>query len=414
MKVLILTFYYPPDLSAGSFRAAALAEALVRTGAKDLEIDVLTTLPHRYASYRSVAERGTAPSGSSGSVTVTRLPVGQHCSGLVDQSVVFSGFAARALRAVRGRRYDTVVATSSRLLTGFLGAMIARRTGASLYLDIRDLFVDNMREMFGIRPDVRLLAPALSWIERETVRCAARINLVSEGFLDYYRRRFPAREYRLFSNGIDAEFLNFDFLKPALPGPMRIVYAGNIGLGQGMESIVPEAARRLGGDYELRIIGDGGRRVALERRLAAAGVRNVTLVQPMDRAALKQEYRNADYLFLHLNGYSALERVLPSKLFEYAATGKPILAGVRGYARRFISEEVSNAVVFDPGDVEGMVGAVRSLAPSHCDRHPFKVRFSRETLMDRMAWDIIESVSAEGRAAGGVAGVSAIAAAREP
>src|SRR5690606_37143794 len=52
MKLLLLTFYYPPDLSAGSFRAAALAEALLRAGGRDVEVDVLTTRPHRYASYR--------------------------------------------------------------------------------------------------------------------------------------------------------------------------------------------------------------------------------------------------------------------------------------------------------------------------------------------------------------------------
>src|SRR5690606_20974336 len=39
MKLLLLTFYYPPDLSAGSFRAAALVEALMRTGGPNVEVD---------------------------------------------------------------------------------------------------------------------------------------------------------------------------------------------------------------------------------------------------------------------------------------------------------------------------------------------------------------------------------------
>lgn len=393
MKLLLLTFYYPPDLSAGSFRASALVDALIRRFGQDVEVDVLTTRPHRYASYREKAAEEAAAIEKRRSVSVMRLPVGFHRSGLMDQSLVFSGFAARALRAVHGKRYDVVVATTSRLFTGFLGAQIARRTGAAFYLDVRDLFVENIREMFR-KPGVSMLLPMLARIEEDMLRRAARINLVSEGFLDYFRRRFPAREYSFFSNGIDREFLEFDFRKPAAEPVKTVLYAGNIGLGQGIEQIVPEAARLLGGRCEFRIIGDGGQRPALASSLAAAGVRNVTLIPPMRRDALMEEYRRADYLLLHLNGFPSLEKVLPSKLFEYAATGKPILAGVRGHARRFIANEVEGAALFEPGDARGLVEGLESLSPDPVDRALFKARYRRERLMDAMAQDVLAAAEA--------------------
>src|SRR5690606_1077141 len=127
-KLLIVTFYYPPDLSAGSFRGAALVDALIRRFEREVKIDVLTTRPHRYASYRQTAAEDAVGVQKHCAVNVLRLPVGFHRGGLMDQSLVFSGFAARALRAVRGKRYDIVVATTSRLFTGVLGAHIARRT----------------------------------------------------------------------------------------------------------------------------------------------------------------------------------------------------------------------------------------------------------------------------------------------
>lgn len=393
IKLLLLSFYYPPDLSAGSFRAGALVDALIRMGVK---VDVLTTRPHRYASYREAAEPQAAGHETAASLTVTRLPVGFHRSGLVDQSLVFSGFAARALHAVRGKRYDVVVATTSRLFTGFLGGLIARRTGAAFYLDVRDLFVDNVREMFRI-PGKPLLMPLLGRIERETFCRAARINLVSEAFLEYCRQHFPPRAYSFFSNGIDREFLEYDFRKPVESGPKTIVYAGNIGLGQGLDRVLPEAARALGHDYVFRIIGDGGQRAALAQSLAAAGVSNVTLLPPMSRDALREEYRQADYLLLHLNGFSSLEHVLPSKVFEYAATGKPILAGVRGYAGRFVSQEVEGAFVFEPGNIRGMLEGLQSLARVHFDRTQFKETYRRERLMDAMAADILAASAVEAR-----------------
>ena len=51
MRILLLSFYYPPDLSAGSFRAAALVKALTQAGSTGLTIDVLTTVPNRYKSF---------------------------------------------------------------------------------------------------------------------------------------------------------------------------------------------------------------------------------------------------------------------------------------------------------------------------------------------------------------------------
>jgi glycosyltransferase involved in cell wall biosynthesis len=394
MRLLILTFYYPPDLSAGSFRASALVKALVRRGGPEIQIDVLTAQPHRYASYRQRLDGEAAQLDIQRSVSVKRLPVGQHQSGLVDQSLVFSQFARRALSEVRGRRYDVVVATSSRLFTGFLGRLIARRTGAALYLDVRDLFLDNVREMFR-KPGMTMLLPMLARIERDTFLGAERINLVSEGFLEYCKRRFPPRPYSFFSNGIDPEFLQHDFRKPSSADGRKVVlYAGNIGLGQGIERVIPEAAKVLGDEWAIRIIGDGGQRAELERRIAAAGARNVTLIPPMSRDRLVQEYRHADYLFLHLNGFASLEKVLPSKLFEYAATGKPILAGVRGFARRFISREVDGAAVFDPGDVRAFIEGIKSLTPEPIDRERFKRKYPRERLMDEMAADILKSASA--------------------
>lgn len=51
MRILFLSFYYKPDLCAGSFRATALAEALSKKIGKADELHVLTTRPNRYRSY---------------------------------------------------------------------------------------------------------------------------------------------------------------------------------------------------------------------------------------------------------------------------------------------------------------------------------------------------------------------------
>jgi len=380
MRVLILTFYYPPDLSAGSYRAKAIVEALRAEGPADLTID----------DHDCTQTDGTNQADAAG--VIERLPVAGHRSGLIDQCLCFAGFAARVLRRVRGRRYDLVLATSSRLFTGSLGAVVARRTGARLYLDVRDLFVDSMADLFRGRTSIRVLLPLLRRIEGFTMARASRVNLVSREFLPYCAERYPEHEFANFTNGVDPEFLDFDYAKPPSTGPRVVLYAGNIGLGQGLERVVPAAAKRVGDGVHFRIIGDGGRQDALAAAVREQGIDNVELLPPMDREALKHEYRNADVLLLHLNDAPALERVLPSKIFEYAATGKPVVAGARGYARSFIQAEVSNAVVFDPCDSDGLVDAIEAADSGLTDRAAFKHTYSREVIMRAMAVDMLRTV----------------------
>jgi len=390
VKILLLSFYYPPDLCAGSFRAAALVEALREVGRDIATIDVMTTRPNRYASHAAapVADVETVPG-----LTIRRFNLPPHQSGIADQMRAYRGYATGVWRATRGRKWDLVVATSSRLMTAALGAEVAKHMKARFYVDLRDLFTDTASGLFGAMP-MRVALPALRWLERRTLKIADRVNVVSPGFVPYLTQVLPTHDYRVFTNGIDEVFLSQDFHKPDAGSSVTrlIVYAGNIGDGQGLHLILPEAARTMTDLAEFRIIGDGGRRAELEESLAAAGTTNVTLLPPVPREDLFEHYRDADALFLHLNHHAAFQKVLPSKIFEYAATGKPIVAGVTGVAADFLRSEVGGVALFAPCDPDGMARAVESLEemPSKINRSLFRARYPRRDIMKRMANDILD------------------------
>lgn len=387
MRILVLSLYFEPDLSAGSFRTTALVEALEAEGGSSLALEVLTTAPNRYRSfYREAPTEETR-----GRTRILRFQLALHRNGMADQAWAYARYAQAVLRHVWGRRYDVVYASSSRLFTAVLGAYVARRTGAALYLDIRDIFTDTIGDVLK-RPLATLLAPLLNRAERYAIRTAAHVNLVSEGFRGYFQERYPDKRYSYHTNGIDEEFCVADMSSAALAGPDQrrvILYAGNIGEGQGLHRIVPELARRLGRDYEIWIVGDGGRKRALQEAVAGAELDNVKLIEPVARPRLIELYRDCDLLFLHLNDYQAFRKVLPSKIFEYAATGKPVLAGVAGYAAEFLREHVDNAAVFPPCDAEAGVWALQTLDPRACPRTQFVTEYRRTHIMRRLARELI-------------------------
>jgi glycosyltransferase involved in cell wall biosynthesis len=386
-RLLILTFYYPPDLSAGSFRVAALVDALRARAQGRVDIDVITTLPNRYQTFTQEAPQEEVHEG----LRIRRIRLPQHRSDMLHQSRAFLSYARQVRREVAHRDYGLVFATSSRLMTAALGASIAARKRLPLYLDIRDIFVDTIQDVLP-RPLAWPVGRCCALLESFTMRRASRINLVSRGFESYFRERGYDKSLAWFTNGIDDEFLAIRPQRASgrpAGAPTTVLYAGNIGEGQSLHRVVPDLALALGDKARFVLIGDGGRRAALDRALAERGVRNVELQPPMPRAQLLQAYLEADVLFLHLGDHDAFRKVLPSKIFEYAALGKPILAGVAGYAARFLRDEVVNAAVFGPGDVAGALRAFESLELLDRPRPAFIEKFARAKIARAMADDIL-------------------------
>lgn len=391
MKILVLSLYYEPDVCAGSFRCTALVEQLRQALGKQGEIEVITAMPNRYTSFNAQALEIEYQPG----LTIKRIKLSPHNSNLIQQIKSYIYFIKVVNKLTKSSQYSLVFATSSRLMTAVLGAWIARKKKAKLYLDIRDIFISTINDLFSKKKSF-LIKPIVTLLERWSFRQAHRINLVSPGFKNYFVKYYPTVPLSWFTNGIDMEFMsikntNLQSLK-TMTKPLTVLYAGNIGQGQGLQKIIPELAKRFEKTMIFRVIGDGGKQDTLVKKVRDLECTNVEVLQPMCRNALIKEYENADVLFLHLNDYNAFHYVLPSKLFEYAATGKPIWAGVLGYAAEFIKTEISNVAIFEPCNVLQAEEVFKKLDLNYTPRTEFVIKYARDDIMQCMAADILSLI----------------------
>lgn len=391
-RVVYLTFYYEPDLCAGSFRNTPLAIELAKQGReKDIIVDVYTTLPNRYSTF----EQSAPEFEEVGNLRIHRISLPPHKSGMLDQVLSFKKFYSEVIKLNKNKRADLVFASSSRLFTAYLGYSIAQKYYAPLYLDIRDIFVDTMSDVFKSKTLKIGILPLLKLIENKTFSYAKHINLISGGFKAYFTK-FSNTKFTFYTNGIDEEFLEaipVVVKRDKIGSKKSIVYAGNIGEGQGLHKLIPQAAKELGNDFEFLIIGDGGTKKLLQDEINNLSISNVVLEKPVNRKELQGIYNNADYLFIHLNDYPAFRKVLPSKIFELATFGKPIIAGVSGFAAEFIKSEVSDSFVFEPCNSMQLVEFLRMDAASNTiDRKEFKLKYRRSNINKLMAESILSYV----------------------
>ena len=105
-----------------------------------------------------------------------------------DQILSFKEYYSQTKKIISRGKYDLVVASSSRLFTAYLGYKIAKKARIPLYLDIRDIFTDTMKDVLRNKVVNKLTIPILNNIEKKVFKYAKHINLISGGFKEYFMK----------------------------------------------------------------------------------------------------------------------------------------------------------------------------------------------------------------------------------
>ena len=392
MKIVFFTFYYPPDLCAGSFRAIALAQALSKRMKNDDELHIITTHPNRYENHRVKASDIEVHEN----ITIHRISVPSHKSGMFSQARTFATYALASYKLCNKLNPDFLIGTTSRLMTGVLTGLSARKLGCKYFIDLRDIFSETISDIFSQKNKLlgSISKKTFSLLERWLFNKATGVNVVSEGFPEYFQTMgIDTSNWSFFPNGVDKIFTNLPFIENKRSKEITtVLYIGNIGTGQGLENILPATAKYMGNKYRFLVIGGGGATSKLINAIKNNNVDNIEILAPIKREKLIKYYEEADILFVHLNDIPAFQRVLPSKIFEYAALRKPIVAGLGGYSAKFILDNVPYATIFNSGDVDGCVDAIKkaeTLEIKDKNSDIFIEKFSLEKIMNKMAKHIL-------------------------
>jgi glycosyltransferase involved in cell wall biosynthesis len=395
MKIVFFSFYFPPDLSAGSFRSSALCSSLKNKLNFDDELHVITSHPNRYKTHLKKADDVEI----NGKINIHRIKVPSHSGSMFSQMLTFIVFAYHAVRLCRKLKPDFLIGTSSRLMTALLTFFCSRIQNIKFYIDIRDIFSETIADIFSLKNKILgfFIGKVFFFFEKKVLESASGVNVVSEGFPEYFENLgIDTSKWSFFSNGIDQEFQNITLPQNNVKKKIKtILYAGNIGGGQGMEKIIPDILKGLDSHYHFLIIGDGSALEKLKGSIPNSKVSNIEFLFPVDRSKLVKYYLEADILFLHLNNIPAFKRVLPSKIFEYSVFGKPIVAGVSGFPKKFLEKNILNAYIFEPGDSNSAIECILESANFEVSQvllDEFKEKYAREEIMLGMSNDIIKII----------------------
>ncbi len=411
MRILIVSQYFWPE----NFRVNDLAVGLRDRGH---EITVLTGLPNYpegrlYSGYHLLSA-----TDSFDGIPIVRVPlVSRGNSRGLRLAANYSSFAASAslLGPLRCRGpFDAIfVFEPSPITVGLPAVWLRRWHNVPLLFWVLDLWPESLAAAGAVRSPW-LLRPVEHMVRYIYARCD-RVLVQSRGFIPHITRQgVPDERLRYFPSWAEELFQPLDLPPDAperreLPPGFRILFAGNLGASQSLETIL-DAAERTRGVSQIRwvLMGDGRQRAAIEaqireRRLQAT----VSLTGPRPLETMPRYFAAADALLVTLKRDPIFARTIPGKVQSYLACRKPILGALDGEGAACI-RTAGAGLVCAAEDAAGLaasaVALYRASAAERAEmgrrgRAYFDENFHRERLLDRLQAMFYEAV-AEHRATG--------------
>lgn len=295
------------------------------------------------------------------------------------------------LRCTKNIQADTYLLTIPSMFLAFLAPLSLKKR--KVVLDVRDLTweylsEDNLLQKISKKFFRFTFKRSLNFFRVVSVTNATELNYVKK----IWRGNISPV---LVSNGITRDqFESLAGVKANQSDLVSVAYIGNIGLAQRLETLV-EAAKHLP-DINFKVIGDGTDFDRISKLASDHKAENIMMAGRVSWEEIREQYNTIDILYAQLAPeYSG---AMPSKLYEYLATGKYIIYGGNGQAAEIL-QGFSHHQLIPPCDVQALVSAIKAyvggytrLGISQSNREKVRAEYIREDAAEKLVALINEAL----------------------
>ncbi len=226
---------------------------------------------------------------------------------------------------------DIILSNSPPLTVGVTAWVLSTLKRIPFIYEVQEIYPEIMVDTGVVKN--RFIISLLSRLERFIYSKASMISVISNSFKEnLVQKNVPSSKIEIIPNFVDksmfgSESRDNDFsIENDLIDKFVVLFAGNMGLAQGIETIV-EASEYLEQEKDIQIVlvGGGVKYKWLSNELKKKKLENVRLLSFQPHEMVPLLYASADVCLIPLAGRSA-KSAMPSKIYEIMAAGKPALA----------------------------------------------------------------------------------------
>ncbi|RWM29472.1 glycosyltransferase family 4 protein [Mesorhizobium sp.] len=351
LRVLVVSQHFWPE----SFRINEVVESLRSEGC---DVEVLAGQPNypqgRIFEGYSAFGLGTEmhPSG----YLIHRVPVVPRGDGGGTRRiwnyfsfVILGGLLGPYL--TRSKQYDVVfVYAISPILQGLVGAVFRRIKGAAHVIWVQDLWPESLEETGFVKN--RWALAAVARLTGFIYRRADLLLAQSRGFIGKIQAisgdDVPIAYHPNPGDRSLVESATYEGSSLKLPAGFNVVFAGNLGTAQALETVLDAASRIQDPEIRVVLVGSGSRSEWLRKQIERRRLTNVMLAGRFPSEMMPSIFAQSSALLVTLNRSAALGLTIPSKIPTYLAAGRPILACLDGEAAEIIRD--ANAGITIPAE----------------------------------------------------------------
>lgn len=360
MRILFLTDNFPPEVNAPASRTFDHCKEWIKAGA---EVTVITCNPNFpqgkvYEGYKNKWFKQEEMMEGIRVIRVWTYIVPNV--GFLKRTLDFISFSISSFFAGLFVKTDIIVATSPQFFTALAGRTLHWWKRKPWVMEVRDLWPESIKTVGAMKNN--LFIRYFEWEEMRCYRSAKKIVVVTDSF----KRKLIERgvdEQKIFvvKNGVDKSLFkpmkkDVDIVKQLhLEGKTVVGYIGTHGMAHKLDFIL-NCANDLKNDKSLHFIlmGGGAEKENLLRMKEELKVDNVTMLDPVPKLEVHRYISVLDVCLINLKKSPLFTTVIPSKIFENAAMGIPILMGVEGEAQQII-ERYHAGLCFEPENEDDFI-----------------------------------------------------------
>lgn len=398
MKILVVSLYYEPDrCQSNGPIIRALCEDWVEAGH---EVTVLTSFPHYNSDQVWPEYRGRwFQRDRVGGVNVIRsyIFVPRKRSGWQRILNYLSFNISSTLSGLFAGKQDVIFAMSPPLTIGLTAFVLGLLKRIPYCYNLQDIWPEVAVKLGMLRG--RRLIAFFEAMEKFIYRHSRRIFAISDEFkANLIAKGVPADKVEVIPNFTDTDFIkpmekaNAFSLANGLADKFTVLYAGNVGLSQGLEVIL-DAAEQLKDHTEIvfTIVGEGSSRDELIAEAGRRGLQNIKLLPFQPESDVPMVYATADVALIPLR-HGITENSVPCKTYSIMAAAKPYIAGVdEGSTVWKLTDQVGCGVCVEPESGRALAEAILKLQADADARTRMGVKgrqfvernFAREIITDR-------------------------------
>jgi colanic acid biosynthesis glycosyl transferase WcaI len=365
MRVLILAQYFPPDMGGGATRAYNAARGLLKAGCR---VTVISAFPH-YPTGNILGEYRRKPLsvGFEGKLKIIRTFVPPLASeGFAKRILLFVSFVVSSLFALPFAGTADVVWGANPNIIAFFPSLIYKLVNrCKIVLNVDDLWPEALYDL-GVKQNSFLVMFG-ELIAKIVYMLSSSITPISPAYMDILSHKYGVDRKKIFvvPAGVDAD--KFYYARKHVERErFRVLYIGAFSPAYDFDQVLRAAKSLLNESVDFVIHGGGELAHELKRKVKKASLRNVFVVDKIvSRNKVAGVMAEADILLLPLSGVGSIEFGISSKLYEYQASGKPILCCSNGQPARYVME-TNSGIVVKPRDSDALAKAVIYLRENMC------------------------------------------------